>query len=362
MKEVDIMATAKELPSGSWRVRVYDKETGKYISFTSELKGKAGKNEAEFMAKEWQTGRRSTKHSHEKKTVYACVEEYIQSKENLLSPSSVRGYYIILRNALDEFGNTKIDTLTEKDIQFWINKNAVKYAPKSVRSQYGLVTAALRQNRIQLDFNSVLLPRLPKKEKRIPNEHEIAKILHMVEGTSVELPITIAVTLGLRQSEIAALKWSDYNGRTIKIHSAKIPDKNNHYIIKNTTKSEASTREIEVDTLLKQRLDRAERKNEYISPMLPSSVLKKFNHLCDKNGLPRFTMHAQRHGNASMMLAKGVPDKYAMKRLGQSSPNMIKNVYQHLYESKEKEVAQTVSDTFSEIYDTKYDTDIKKQR
>ena len=57
-----------------------------------------------------------------------------------------------------------------------------------------------------------------------------------------------------------------------------------------------------------------------------------------------------------MMLAKGVPDKYAMKRLGQSSPNMIKDIYQHLYESKEREVADTVSSAFSDIYHTKYHT------
>lgn len=57
-----------------------------------------------------------------------------------------------------------------------------------------------------------------------------------------------------------------------------------------------------------------------------------------------------------MMLAKGVPDKYAMKRLGQSSPNMINDVYQHLYESKEQEVSRTVSDAFSAIYDTKQET------
>ena len=44
------MAKAKQLPSGSWRVQVYDKESGKYLSFTSQLPGKAGKNEAEYMA------------------------------------------------------------------------------------------------------------------------------------------------------------------------------------------------------------------------------------------------------------------------------------------------------------------------
>jgi integrase len=349
------MAKAKQLPSGSWRVRVYDNESKKYLSFTSKLPGKAGKNEAEFLAKEWQAGRKKKTVSSQK-TIYELVKEYIESKEALLSPSSIRGYYIILNNALGDFGEKKVRLLTEKELQFWVSQNAQKYAPKSVKSQYGLVTAALRQERIQLDFASVLLPKIQKSDRRIPNEKEIAVILHMIEGTSVELPVTIAVTLGMRQSEIAGLKWSDYDGDSFNIHAAVVPDKHNKYVYKESTKSEASTRVIEVDGILKERLDRAERTSEFISPMLPSSVLRKFDQLCEKNGLPRFTMHEQRHGNASMMLAKGVPDKYAMKRLGQSSPNMIKDIYQHLYQSKEKEVADTVSKAFSEIYDTKYDT------
>lgn len=349
------MAKAKQLPSGSWRVQVYDNETKKYLSFTSKLPGKAGKNEAELLAKEWQAGRKKTLVSTSK-TVYQIVREYIESKEPLLSPSSIRGYYIILENALGDFGEKKARLVTEKDLQCWVSQNALRYAPKSVKSQYGLVTAAMRQERIQLDYGTVMLPKIQKTEKKIPNEEEIAIILHMIEGTSVELPVTIAVTLGLRQSEIAALKWSDYDGHILDIHAAVVPDKDNKYVYKNSTKSAASTRRIEVDGILKERLDRAEKTGEFISPMLPSSVLRKFNHLCDKNGLPRFTMHEQRHGNASMMLAKGVPDKYAMKRLGQSSPNMIKDVYQHLYESKEKEVSETVAGAFSDIYHTKCHT------
>lgn len=353
------MATAKQLPSGSWRVRVYDNVNKKYISFTSQLPGKAGKNEAEFLAKQWQAGHKKRTVPTEK-TVYELVREYIVSKEPLLSPSSIRGYYIILNNALGEFGKRKVRLITEKDLQCWVSQNALRYAPKSVKSQYGLVTAAMRQERIQLDYGAVMMPKATRKEKKIANEEEIATILHMVEGTSVELPVTIAVTLGMRQSEIAGLKWSDYDGTYLDIHAAVVPDKKNRYVYKEGTKSEASTRLIEVDGLLKERLDRAERKSEFISPMLPSSVLRRFQNLCDKNGLPHFTMHEQRHGNASMMLAKGVPDKYAMKRLGQSSPNMIKDIYQHLYESKEKEVAEIVSDAFKSIYDTKYDTTADK--
>lgn len=337
------MAKAQKLPSGNYRVRVTDPETGDRKSFTAP-----SKHEAELAALEWQNGKRTK--STGRKTVGEAVKEYIESKENLLSPSSVRGYYIILNNAINDIEYIDIHRLSEKNLQNWINENSRRYKPKSVKSQFGLVTAALRQCKVDLDYKDILLPKIPKSEKNIPNEEQIAKILHIIEGTSVELPVTIAVTLGLRQSEIAALKWDDYNGKTLKIHSARVPNKENKYIIKDSTKSEASTREIEVDELLKTRLDRAERAGDYISPMLPSSVLRKFNHLCDKNSLPRFTMHEQRHGNASMMLAQGVPDKYAMKRLGQSTPSMVKDVYQHLYESKEKEVAETVSKAFSDIY------------
>ncbi len=347
------MAKIEKLPSGSYRIRVYDKTTNTRKSFTADTKA-----EVKLLAAEWENGIKE-KAKPRKLTLDEAVREYIESKENILSPSSIRGYEVIRKNSLGELAQIKIKDITEKDLQMWVNANSAKYKPKSIKSQFGLVTATLRQNKIILDFDTVLLPEAQKYEPNIPTEQEIAKILTIVEGTSVELPVTIAVTLGLRQSEIAALKWSDYDGEFISVHAARVPNRDNKYIIKDTTKSKASTRVIEVDALLKSRLDRAERKTEYISPMLPSSVLRKFQHLCEQNGLPHFTMHGQRHGNASLMLAQGVPDKYAMERLGQSSPNMIKNVYQHLYDSKKKEIAQTMSDTFSAILDTKLDTNNK---
>lgn len=342
---------AKKLPSGSWRVQF--RLNGERISVTAE-----SEDEAIYQAMALKTKREKTVSATKKeKTVFICVKEYIESKENILSPSSIRGYYIILNNCLGYIGNIKIKDLTEKDLQKWVNMNAEQYAPKSVKSQFGLVTAALRQEKINLDFKSVLLPRIEAKEPVIPNEKQMGEILRIVDGTSVELPVTIAVTLGLRQSEIAGLKWSDYDGALLDIHGAKVPNKENKYIYKDSVKSKASKRKLEVEGILKERLDRAERNSEFISPMLPSSVLRKFNHLCDKNGLPRFTMHAERHANASEMLVMGVPDKYAMKRLGQSSPNMIKNVYQHLFEDKEKEYSKSMSSRFESLLKDKKDTE-----
>lgn len=343
------MAKVEKLPSGNYRIRVYDKTTNSRKSFTAPTKA-----EVKLLAAEWENGIKK-KAAPKDLTLDAAVAEYIASKENILSPSSIRGYEVIRKNALGNLAKMHIRNITEKDLQMWVNTNFARYKPKTIKSQFGLVTATLRQNKVNLEFDTVRLPEIQKYEPKIPTEKEIAKILTIVEGTSVELPVTIAVTTGMRQSEIAALKWSDYDGTFLYVHAAKVPNRDNKYIIKDTTKSRASTRAIEVDAVLKQRLDRADRKGEYISPMLPSSVLRKFQQLCDKNGLPHFTMHGQRHGNASLMLAQGVPDKYAMERLGQSSPNMIKNIYQHLYDEKKKEVSKTMSDKFSAILDTKLD-------
>lgn len=347
------MATAKKLPSGNWRVRAYDRATESTKSFTASTK-----KAAELAAIQWLNGLKSKNENINRKlTVRQAVREYIDSKNNILSPSSIRGYEIIYNNCLDEIGDKLLSKVNENDLQKWINQNAANYAPKSVKSQYGLVTAALRQQKKLLDYSAVLLPRLKKSNPLIPTTEQTATILSMIEGTTVELPVTIAMTMGLRQSEIAALRWEDYDGEHLSIHAAVVPCSDHSKLVrKETTKSEASTRIVDVDELCKQRLDKAERKSETISPLTPRHVLKVFQRLCEKNGLPKFTMHALRHGNASMMLAYGIPDKYAMARLGQSSPNMIKNVYQHLYSDKQREYSKTISDAFSKTLATKLAT------
>ena len=74
------MATAKKLPSGNYRVRAYDKATGKYKSFTAKTK-----KEAELMAAEWLN---STQQSEDEKTFQQAAEEYIEIKTPVLSPTT----------------------------------------------------------------------------------------------------------------------------------------------------------------------------------------------------------------------------------------------------------------------------------
>ena len=117
------MAKAKKLPSGSWRVNQYigTDENGnkKFKSFTA-----ATKKEAEYAAAEYVMYRKAA--TGKNMTVYEAIDEYIASKENILSPSTIQSYHVIRRTRLKSIGNVKLATLTQTNIQKAINIEAAE--------------------------------------------------------------------------------------------------------------------------------------------------------------------------------------------------------------------------------------------
>ncbi len=50
------------------------------------------------------------------------------------------------------------------------------------------------------------------------------------------------------------------------------------------------------------------------------------------------------------MLALNVPDKYAMERMGYSTPATPKKVYQHTMRDKQQEVAEVVNSKMNALF------------
>lgn len=333
---------AKKLPSGSWRCRAYDNATKKTKSFTASTK-----KEAEFLANEWLTGRKTKPTDI---TVENAIETYIDSKSNTLSPSTVRGYYTMKNNAFDSIKDMKLEKLTEMTLQVWANENALRYSSKSIKNQFGLLSAVFKQNKVPLDLDDILLKAKEKPEYNIPSPTAMKQIINAVSGKQVEIPVLIALMCGLRQSEIAALRWDDYNGTDLYVHAAIVPDKKHKLVRKECPKSYAGNRHVDVPEQLKKKLDAVNRNDEYISPYrTPGGVLKAFHTICRHNGLHEYKMHELRHAYASLMLKEGVADKYAMERLGQSTPNMIKNVYQHTFRSEQEAITAKLNKAFDDL-------------
>lgn len=167
------MATAKKLPSGSWRCQVlshteeYTKPDGTIgkrkirKSFTCDDPTKRGKRICEQMAAEWAASKENHSPVAESLTFGETLEDYISSRENILSPCTIRDYRGTQRNYIQSLMGIKIDAITQEDIQKAINLEAVKLSPKTVRNIHGLVSAVLRVYRPSMALNTAL----PKKKR-----------------------------------------------------------------------------------------------------------------------------------------------------------------------------------------------------
>lgn len=337
------MATAKKLPSGNWRVNLYvgKNDQGKriYKSFTADTK-----KEAEFLAASYNLKRKETPKDV---TVGDAIDGYIASKENVLSPTTIAEYRQIRRNKLKRLMDIPLNKLDNIIIQQAINEDAARLSPKSIRNSHGLLSAALKM--YLPDF--VLRTTLPKKQPKIKDLPTPDEVLNAVKGTDVELPALLALWLGMRLSEIQGLRFSDVSSDGVITISHVRVVVDGQLTEKNTTKTYNSTRRIKAPVEIVQMIQRIshDSDDEYIMKYCRGGIYKRFKRVIKNAELKDMTFHDLRHLNASVMLALGVPDKYAMERGGWSSNNVLKSVYQHTFSDERQSIDSRIDDYFRKI-------------
>lgn len=335
------MATrAKKLPSGNWRVNLYigtDSDgKKKYKSFTAPTK-----KEAEYQAAEYALTRKE-KSKPQALTVGEAIDRYIDNKSAVLSPSTIVGYKEIRKNKLQGLMGIKLEQLTQEDIQRAINKDAERLSPKSVANAHGLLAGALKEYAPGFVLNT----RLPSKVKpdiSIPEHDELRALLEKAKARDPEIycAIILAAYLGLRRSEICALEAADVTENTISINKAVVIDDDGGWSTK-APKSYAGKRTLQAPNPVLDAIAALGVKQGKLFQCSPAAISARYSHL-----KPPCRFHDLRHYYASVMLALGIPDKYAMERMGHATPNMLKAVYQHTMKDKREEVADTINAFFN---------------
>lgn len=343
------MAKAKKLPSGRWRVQVFDykDENGKLHrkSFTADTK-----KEAELLAMDFQINRKEIS-KPKNRTIEQCIDDYIKNRTNTLAPSTIREYERTLKNMVPQIKNLKIYDLTDEVLQKHFDAYAQNHSPKTCRNLYGLISAALKAYDKKLVFD-VKMPQKEKPQISIPEKEDIKKILEYVKehDQDMELPIMLGAMAGLRRSEIAALKYEDFNlkNKTVTINKAMVQNNQKQWTIK-TTKTVSGNRTIEVTQQIIDIVEQRKNEGKELIEVNPTIITHRFANILEKCNVKHFRFHDLRHYNASVMLALGVPDKYAMHRMGHSTTTMLQTVYQHMISEKEKEVNNCVNNYFENI-------------
>lgn len=350
------MPTAKKLPSGSWRCQVFshyeittlpdgsEKKKRIYKSFTSDDPTKRGKKEAELAASLYA----ATKNKPLQQrclTFGAAMDEYISKRSDVLSPRTIADYKRIRKMHLQSLMSKKIDDITQADIQEEINIEAKKLSPKTVRNNHGLAVAVMHTYRPGFAINTAL-PKKIRPDIYVPSDEDIRKLMAFVKDTDMELPIMLAAFGPMRRGEICALDTKNINGNVVHVCCNMVKDANNENWIIRQPKSYAGDRYIDYPDFV---ADLWKNKTGPITHLKPHNLTNDFAKILKRAGLPHFRFHDLRHYSASIQHALGIPDSYIMQRGGWGNDGVLKAVYRHTMESKEKEMNRIANEHFQSL-------------
>lgn len=345
-----------QLPSGAYHANVYSHTDadGKrhYESFTGYDYNQVMLQIVQFKADKKQD-KLAAALGNVKMTVADAMDQYIESKNAILSPSTIASYKAIRRNNLLGLQKVTVKQITQETVQIAINQEAMNKTPKTVRNIHGFLAAVLQVYRPDLVLHTTL-PQKVKSEIAIPTEEEIRLLLDTVKGTDMELPLILAACCGMRRSEIAALTWKDIDFRknVIKIKKALVMDDDNE-LIEKTTKTTAGTRTIRMfpvvsDALLRYKEDHPD-DGGYIT-VRPDIISHRFEKLVKRLGLPRYRFHDLRHYTVSVMLSLNIPKNYIADFVGHETENMIDKVYGHIMQSRKTSVEDLMQNYYQTVF------------
>lgn len=384
------MATAKKLPSGSWRCQVFshyepvfdkdghiviDEKTGKpkrkriYESFTSDDTTRRGKYEAESLANAFYLENKRKRNHPDNLTLYEAIGKYITLSDTALSPKTIEEYWKIRKNSFQGIMSLKMKELDDDIIQEAINlesqrpnkrctKNPRPISPKTVRNAYGLIAPVIAKYAKNYT-PKVKLPKVPEKIVEMP-EPEV--IFDIIKGTDIELACLLSMWLSFSMEEIRGLRKStSIQGDYIVVNQVII-DVAGTPVEKDLAKTPSRIRKHRIPPYILELINNLPEEQDYLVLGKAAAIGKRFSRLMEKHGI-KMNFHKLRHVNASVMAFLQIPDKYAQERGGWKTDVVMKRTYTHTFSGKRIETDDMIDGYFQETFNlqgSKTDVDPQK--
>lgn len=270
-------------------------------------------------------------------------------------------------------GHVRMHDLKPTMVQSFYNSliSEKNLAPATIRVIHAAFGAALKQAvRLKLirenPATGALLPKLASRKAECLSTDELVNLLEKVKGDLMEIPVTLAATLGMRNGETVGLTWScvDLENLQIRVEKNLVYTKE-HGPVLFTTKTESGKRVIDIpdglaQILKKHKIKQAEQKlllgqkytdndlvccypdGRFISPQI---VTTRFGKFLVRAGLREMHFHDLRHSNATLMLKMGTPAKIASARLGHKNVAITLDLYSHVLDGMQRETANNLDAT-----------------
>lgn len=287
------------------------------------------------------------------RTFQAVADEWEEEHFPTLAYNTLKGYKPALRRATEHFKDTRIKSITPRDISVFLDAFAKKgYAKKTVTTQL-LVTNMIMDKAVldgDMEYNpcaSVKVPKGLKKTRReIPTDQEIEVVKNSLNKPFGLFAYFLLYT-GCRRGEALALTYGDIDrqNRVIRITKSVYHDNNRPKI--KTPKTAAGTREIILLDAISRVLPDG-KKGDLLFPNDNGDILtetqfhKNWVTYCESVGIC-VTPHQLRHAYATILYEAGVDDKDAQELLGHANISTTRDIYTHITKTRRQHTADLLN-------------------
>lgn len=294
--------------------------------------------------------------------------------------------YHIENNIIPLIGGVVLSELKPMHVDEWLRTlrtrglgdRTVEYAQSVLRRalQFAVEWELLDRNPAAARFRAAKRKRTVKScgtKVQFLNPDQGRGFLESASGDRHEAFYALAITTGLRPEELYGLRWTDMElpcqRLTVNQVLAKTRRKKGEDVPRfqfGPPKTERSRRTIDfplfvADLLtsevrnvreMRQLAGESWQENGLVfpsqvgTPLEERNVLRRFQAICEANGLPRLRLYDLRHTHASLLIHEGVHPKKISERLGHSSIKLTMDTYGHLFEGSDRDSAEKMEKLF----------------
>jgi len=312
-----------------------------------------------------------------RETVSEFLLDWLAGSKSNLRPQTWRAYERNIRlHVLPHLGRRRLAEVQPADLQrLYQSLLGTGLSGTTVRHVHSVISKALGQAVrwnliIRNPASLVQSPRRARHEMRTLSAEQARALLGAARGDRLEALYVLALTTGMRQGELLALRWRDVDlDRGALSVTGPLQWSKGEGLIISEPKTARSRRQLQLASMAVAALrqHRASQAAEILAaeawdqtadlvfpnqagrPMQASNLLRRsFSPLLAAAGLPRIRFHDLRHTAATLLLARGVHPKIASEMLGHATVAFTLDVYSHVTETLQREVARTMDSVLGE--------------
>ena len=195
---------------------------------------------------------------------------------------------------------------------------------KAYRSFFGYL---FERGLYQFDPRFLKLPKIRHKEKRVPSDEDVAKLLSVVQSQEDKVALLLLVDTGIRVTELATIKTKNIN---LDDASIMINGKGGKTRIVYLSESTIEHLRCYMRTLSGEYLFPSTRADAKVDYRNRTFFEKRMRGWCEQVGIKRITPHQLRHYFATYTLSRGGDIKAVSEMLGHADVGITLKIYHHV--------------------------------